>query len=68
MEAQIKDKKNLIIVPGGILAFVPFETLMDGNGQYLVGNHHINYVRSVARQCRIGRGLVSNQNTIKLPA
>ena len=47
MEAQIKDKKNLIIVPGGILAFVPFETLMDGNGQYLVENHHINYVQSV---------------------
>ena len=47
MEVQIKDKKNLIIVPGGILAFVPFETLMDGNGQYLVENHHINYVQSM---------------------
>ena len=47
MAAQIKDKKNLIIVPGGILAFVPFETLIDRNGQYLVENHHINYVQSV---------------------
>ena len=47
MEAQIKDKKNLIIVPGGILAFVPFETLIDRNGQYLVENHHINYVQSM---------------------
>ncbi|MGR3302605.1 MAG: CHAT domain-containing protein [Candidatus Scalindua sp.] len=47
MEAQIKDKKNLIIVPGGILAFVPFETLVDRNGQYLVEGHHISYVQSV---------------------
>jgi CHAT domain-containing protein len=47
IEAQIKDKKNLIIVPGGILAFVPFETLVDEGGQYLVENHHISYVQSV---------------------
>ena len=47
MEAQLADKKNLIIVPGGILTFVPFETLIDRNGQYLVENYHINYVQSV---------------------
>jgi CHAT domain-containing protein/Tfp pilus assembly protein PilF len=47
VEAQIKDKKNLIIVPGGILAYVPFETLIDRNGQYLVENYCINYVQSM---------------------
>jgi tetratricopeptide (TPR) repeat protein len=47
MEAQLADKKKLIIVPGGILTFVPFETLIDRNGQYLVENHHINYVQSM---------------------
>ena len=47
MEAQIKDKKNLIIVPGGILVFLPFETLMDDNEQYLVENYHISYVQSL---------------------
>lgn len=47
MEAHVKDKKNLIIIPDGILAFVPFETLVDEDGQYLVENHHISYVQSV---------------------
>ncbi len=46
IEAEIKDKKNLIIIPDDILAFVPFETLVDRNGKYLVENHHISYVQS----------------------
>ena len=41
MEAQIKDKKNLVIIPDGVLSFMPFETLIDENGQYLVENHYI---------------------------
>ena len=47
IEAEIKDKKNLIIIPDDILTFVPFETLVDRNGKYLVENHHISYVQSV---------------------
>ncbi|GAG33467.1 unnamed protein product, partial [marine sediment metagenome] len=47
MEEQIKDKKNLIIVPGGILTFVPFGTLIDENGQYLVEKHSISYIQSL---------------------
>jgi CHAT domain-containing protein/Tfp pilus assembly protein PilF len=46
IEAEIKDKKNLIIIPDDILTFVPFETLVDRNGKYLVENHHISYVQS----------------------
>jgi len=47
MEGQIKGKKNIIIVPDGILAFVPFETLIGGNGKYLVEDFHVSYVQSM---------------------
>ncbi|MCP4255183.1 MAG: CHAT domain-containing protein [Candidatus Scalindua sp.] len=47
MELQIKDMKNLIIVPDGILAFVPFETLIDEEGKYLVEDYHISYIQSI---------------------
>ena len=47
MEEQIKDKRNLIIVPSGILTFVPFETLIDENGQHLVEEYSINYIQSL---------------------
>jgi CHAT domain-containing protein/Tfp pilus assembly protein PilF len=47
LEAQIKGKKDLIIVPDGILAFVPFETLIDEDGKYLVENYRITYTQSM---------------------
>ena len=47
MEGQLKGKKNIIIVPDGILAFVPFETLIDEEGKYLVEDYYINYVQSM---------------------
>ncbi len=47
MEGQIKDKRNIIIVPDGILSFVPFGTLIDENGQYLVEKYSINYIQSL---------------------
>ncbi|MBT6049034.1 MAG: CHAT domain-containing protein [Candidatus Scalindua sp.] len=47
IEGQIKEKNNLIIVPDGILAFVPFEALTDENGQYLVEKHSISYIQSL---------------------
>ncbi len=47
MEGQIKGKKNIIIVPDGILAFVPFETLIDEEGKYLVEDYYVNYVQSM---------------------
>ncbi|MHC4268764.1 MAG: CHAT domain-containing protein [Planctomycetota bacterium] len=56
MDNQVKDKKNLILVPSGILSFVPFETLIDGNGQYLVENHCISYFQSLdIRKMVMGR-------------
>ena len=47
IEEHIKDKKHLIVVPGGILTFVPFGTLIDENGQYLVEKHSISYIHSL---------------------
>ena len=47
MEAQLKNKTNLIIVPDGILSFVPFETLIDEKGRYLVENYNISYIQSM---------------------
>jgi CHAT domain-containing protein/Tfp pilus assembly protein PilF len=47
VEKQIKNKKNLVIVPDGILAFVPFETLINEDGQYLIENHYITYIQSM---------------------
>lgn len=47
IEAQVQGKKNLIIVPGDILTFLPFETFIDENGQYLAENHNIIYMPSV---------------------
>jgi len=47
MGAQIEGKKNIIIVPDSILAFVPFESLIDEGGKYLVENKNISYVQSM---------------------
>ena len=47
VEVEIKDKKNVIIVPDGILYFVPFGTLIDENGQYLAEKNSISYIQSL---------------------
>ncbi|MCP5005872.1 MAG: tetratricopeptide repeat protein, partial [Planctomycetes bacterium] len=61
VEAQIKDKKNLIIIPDGNLAFVPFETLLDENEQYLIENYNISYVQSMYM-----RELINNRTYSKI--
>jgi len=47
IEEQVKDKKKLIIISDGILTFVPFGTLIDENGQYLVEKYSISYIQSL---------------------
>jgi tetratricopeptide (TPR) repeat protein len=47
MEWQIKGKKNIIVVPDGILAFVPFETFIDEEEKYLVEDFHVSYIQSM---------------------
>jgi len=44
----LADKQELLIVPDGILGFLPFETLMDEQGHYLVECFTIRYVQSLS--------------------
>jgi CHAT domain-containing protein len=48
LESQISGHKNLTIIPDGILAFLPFETLIMPDGRYLVEEYNISYVQSLA--------------------
>ncbi len=43
----LKGKTTLLIVPDGMLNFLPFETLVDDEGKYLVENYHITYGQSL---------------------
>lgn len=48
VEEYIQDKKHLIFIPDGILAFLPFETLTMPDGRYLIEQYDISYVQSLA--------------------
>ncbi len=43
---QIVDKKELVIIPDGPLAFLPFETLIDESGNFLAETFKIRYIQS----------------------
>ncbi len=43
---QLVGKDELIIIPDGPLAFLPFETLIDDNGKYLAETYKIKYIQS----------------------
>ena len=45
---HIKNKKEILIIPDGILNFLPFETLIDENRKYLVESYHIRYTHSMS--------------------
>ena len=46
--------RRLVIVPTGVLGYLPFETLRDSRGEYVVERHHVRYAQSltVLRQLR----------------
>ena len=44
----LQDKQELLIVPDGILGFLPFETLKDEDGRYLVERFSIRYAQSLS--------------------
>lgn len=45
-EDMLKGKDEVVIVPDGFLATLPFETLLTSRGQYLVETHTIRYLPS----------------------
>ena len=47
IENQLLDKTQMIIVTDGILSILPFETLIDQNGKYLIEKININYTPSL---------------------
>lgn len=61
LEEKIADKKELIIVPDGILGYLPFEVLLDGNGHYLAEKYRISYTPSLTIQEQLGKRRYSNQ-------
>lgn len=48
IEEQLVNAKNIIIVPNGVLGRLPYETLIDENGKYLVDKFDISYVNSLS--------------------
>lgn len=43
----LSDKKSITIMPDGILGYLPFETLVDDSGKYLVQKYNIRYTQSL---------------------
>jgi CHAT domain-containing protein len=47
IEKQLAGKTDLVIIPSGVLAFLPFETLIMPDGRYLVEKYNIKYCQSL---------------------
>jgi CHAT domain-containing protein len=43
---ELSTKKSLIIVPDGKLGYIPFDSLIDSNGKYVIESHSLAYVPS----------------------
>lgn len=43
---ELPIKKNLIIVPDGKLGYIPFDSLIDDDGKYVIESHIVSYVPS----------------------
>lgn len=43
----LRDKTDITVMPDGILGFLPFETLVDKENNYLVQTHEIHYTQSL---------------------
>tara|TARA_Y100000310_G_scaffold145621_1_gene144940 strand:- start:602 stop:3289 length:2688 start_codon:yes stop_codon:yes gene_type:complete len=59
---KVKGKSHLIIMPDPILSYLPFETLIDENGKYLIETYDISYIQSHAIYSII-QGRDTNKNS-----
>jgi len=65
--SDIKGKKSLIIMPDNILSYIPFETLMDKKGKYLIEKYDISYIQSMGVMHLIKkRDIIERSNNILL--
>ena len=55
IEEYLKDKTELIILPDGILGFLPFETLIMPDGRLMGEKYDIRYAQSMTVQHMIGK-------------
>ena len=47
LDEAIQGREELIVVPDGALGYLPFETLTDWNGEYLIQKRRVRYVQSL---------------------
>ncbi|MBN1410529.1 MAG: CHAT domain-containing protein [Spirochaetales bacterium] len=47
IEPYIKGRKKIVIIPDGPLAILPFESLMDEKGRYMIAGYDIRYIPSL---------------------
>jgi tetratricopeptide (TPR) repeat protein len=55
LEKELEGKSQIIIMPDGILGFIPFETLIDSSGKYLGEKYNITYTQSMTVQTLINK-------------
>jgi CHAT domain-containing protein/Tfp pilus assembly protein PilF len=55
IERHLDGKTKLLIVPDGVLGFIPFETFIDSRGRYLAERYSIRYTQSLAVSDLISR-------------
>lgn len=60
IEKHLTEKKDLIIIPDGILSFLPFEALIMPDGRFFLEKYHVKYLQSLAVE-----GVVSKRRYTK---
>ena len=69
VHSDLQGKRTFVFVPDGVLWELPFQTLTDANGHYLIEDHAISYVPSLTvlrdmRRLRKQKQSVNQDNTL----
>ncbi|GAA5522683.1 CHAT domain-containing protein [Aliifodinibius salicampi] len=62
-QQQLKNYEQLIVVPDGALAYMPFEAILQNN-RYLVEDYHIKYVPSLTTLTLLDQSRPEKQNDL----